>query len=254
MDINKIKSGLKTDWLGSKIHYQPSVDSTNSWAARTINSGCGRGEVFLTDFQSKGQGRLDRTWESPSEKNILLSLVDNPPPDTKKTHQLTLIAGIGFLDGLKNIFPETALSLKWPNDIILSGKKLGGILSKHQNNSVVIGVGINVNTTLEDFSPTIRNTAISLKIFSGKEYSREEIIASCLNSYEEWRNIYETKGIEIIIKNWEKRSDIFGKSVKITEPHGSFEGIVEMLDADGFLLVKAPDGIKQVISGDVIPI
>lgn len=254
MNSNIIQKHLQTKWLGKKIDFRPSVDSTNSWALEALEKGAKRGEVFLADFQTRGHGRLERHWESLAGKNILLTLIDDSPEDPASIPQLTLVAGVGFLEGLKSHFPELDIKLKWPNDFIVKDRKLGGILCQRHSSlpKVVVGVGININVKPDEFSPEIEKTATSLSSALGKETSREELIASCLNNYEKWRSVYDESGLSKIIEAWKGHSSLINKKVKIVEPQESYEGIAEGLDGDGFLIVNANGQKRKVISGDVV--
>ena len=194
MDTKLITKNLKTHWAGKKILFKESVDSTNSWASQCLEKEP-RGTIFLAGFQTAGHGRMKRGWESPAGKNILLSLIDKPPGDEGRTHQLTLVAGIGFASGLASLFPKLSLGLKWPNDIVVSGKKLGGILCEFdpKPGKVVIGVGLNVNAGKNDFSAEVQKIATSLSIETGKSSPLEPLIAACLNGYETWREESEDR-------------------------------------------------------------
>lgn len=248
MDLDRIKKSLKTLLFGQTIHFDSSVDSTNEWAFR---AGGMRGEVFLADFQTGGRGRLGRPWESPAGKNILLSVVDTTPAPPGKFFQLSLVAGVAFLEGLKKIAPQTPFKLKWPNDILINGKKCGGILAETRELTAVVGIGINVNTSPDEFSATVAPLATSLKSVTGKDWGREEIIAACLNAYEAWRERFRKEGIKPVIAAWNEHNDLIGKKVKVEDGKSSFSGTVEGLDAEGFLVVNVNGEKQTVISGDV---
>ena len=249
MDLARIKKNLKTRLFGQVVHFESTVDSTNEWAFRADGK---RGEIFLADFQTGGKGRLKRPWESPAGKNILLSLVDTPPVPPGKSFQLSLVAGVAFLEGLSNAVPQISFALKWPNDILVDGKKLGGILAETRGETTVIGVGLNVNITSTDFSSTVAPIATSLKIATDKDWGREEIIAVCLNSYESWREKFQKEGIKAVIAAWNGHNALVGKKVTVQDGQSSFTGTVEGLDAEGFLVVNANGEKKTVISGDVM--
>lgn len=254
MEAQKIQTQLQTKWLGKKIHIRGEVTSTNSWALESLDQGAKRGEVFLADYQTKGRGRLERQWESPAGKNILLSFVDDLPEDQIKTPQLALVAGVGFWDGLSHSFPSLSFKLKWPNDILLNELKLGGLLCERHRSlpKAVIGVGINVNMTKEEFTPEIRQTAISLFSVLGRETNRDELVASCLNSYEKWRDIYQDNGLSQIIEAWQKHSILTRRKIRVVEMSETYEGIAQGIDEDGFLIVNAEGKERKVVTGDII--
>ncbi|MBI2340623.1 MAG: biotin--[acetyl-CoA-carboxylase] ligase [Deltaproteobacteria bacterium] len=250
MDITRIKKNLKTAWLGKTIHFESSIDSTNAWGLRGIDAGSKRGEVFLADYQTKGRGRQNRVWESSAGKNILMTLIDNAPADPAKVFQLTLVAGVAFQEALSSLFPSLPIRLKWPNDLLLKGKKLAGILcEKHPSKPMaVVGVGINANAAKEDFTAETAGIAASLALELGGAVEQEQIAASCLNSYEKWREKYDQSGLAPASEAWLKKTDMMGKKVRVVDGGKTFEGTAQSLDEDGFLVV---DG-KKIISGDIV--
>ena len=250
VDIPQIKKNLKTSRFGQTIHFEPSVDSTNRRALSGIDSGAKCGEVFLTDYQTKGHGRGNRLWESAEGKNILMTLIDFAPASAGKIFQLTLVAGVAFQEALASLFPSLDIQLKWPNDLLIKGKKLAGILcEKHSSRPMaVVGVGINVNASTEDFTAETAKIATSLALQLGSPVEREPIAAACLNSYEKRRNEYDKSGFGPIRTAWLEKTDMMEKKVRIVESGKTFEGTAQDLDGDGFLVV---DG-ERVISGDVV--
>ena len=250
VDIPQIKKNLKTSRFGQTIHFEPSVDSTNRRALSGIDSGAKCGEVFLTDYQTKGHGRGNRLWESAEGKNILMTLIDFAPASAGKIFQLTLVAGVAFQEALASLFPSLDIQLKWPHHLLIKGKKLAGILcEKHSSRPMaVVGVGINVNASTEDFTAETAKIAASLALQLGSPVEREPIAAACLNSYEKRRNEYDKSGFGPIRTAWLKKTDMMEKKVRIVESGKTFEGTAQDLDGDGFLVV---DG-ERVISGDVV--
>ncbi|HBF12015.1 MAG TPA: biotin--[acetyl-CoA-carboxylase] ligase [Deltaproteobacteria bacterium] len=253
MDIQLIKQNLKTKWLGKTIHFEETTDSTNGWALQSLQKGARPGEVFLTHFQTKGHGRLKRTWESPKDKNILVSFIDSQTAQPEHTYQLTLVAGVAILEALENRIRGIKFELKWPNDILVNGKKLGGILCEKISSHpyAVIGFGLNVNVDKNDFSPEIKDVATSLLLETSKPQSREEIIAACFKSYERWRQIYDTKGLSPVIDAWNRYSAILGQKVTVTENGKSYEAIAKHLTKEGFLVVETGEQTITLISADV---
>lgn len=253
MNPDLIKKNLKTRWAGKKILCKESVDSTNLWAARSLEKEP-RGTVFIADFQTAGRGRMQRAWESPAGKNVILSLLDNPPKDDTKTSQLTLVAGIAVHSALVSLFPKLSVGLKWPNDLLLNGKKLGGILCEYdpKPGKVVLGIGLNVNVGPNDFSAEIAKTATSISIESDRPSPLEPLIAACLNEYEKWRDTFDRSGTEAIIAAWNKASVHVNLKIRVVEDGSVIEGICEGLDANGFLVVNESGRRKTVITGDVI--
>lgn len=254
IDTKAIKQKIDTRWIAKEIFYDHTCDSTNKWASRTLSSKTNRGEVYVADFQTQGRGRSEHSWFSSPEKNILMSLVDTAPADNSKSFQLTLVAGVAFFEALQKMYPRLDLKLKWPNDIWVGQKKLSGILceSNIEYKKVIVGVGINVNESPENFPAGFSNQATSLLVETKRPQNREEIIVNLLQSYEEWRDIYSLEGLKPVIAVWEKYSLLRDKKIRVIEDKNtSYEGVVQSLDADGFLQVKVVGALKSVIAGDI---
>ena len=247
MDIEHLKSKLKTNPLVGTIYYQEEVDSTNIWASRTNDAKIG--DVFLADYQSAGYGRLKRTWEAPKGKCILLTLIDAPTHNPAHIPQITLVTGVAFAKALKTF--GAAITLKWPNDLFIGKKKLGGILCESTGAHIRIGVGLNINAIPGDFSEDVKHISTSLFRELGKEFSREEVIISCLNQYEKTRHEFDIKGIDPLLKEWESLTFPKGMPLRITEDGQTIEVHYEGITSDGYLLVRQGDQIKSIISGDI---
>lgn len=252
MDLNRIQKALRTGTFGRKIHFEATVDSTNAWAQKTLNQGAGRGEIFLTDEQTAGRGRLDRRWESTPERDILLSIIDIPTADPAQIPQLNLVTGLAFCEALKTKFPKLPLGIKWPNDLWVGMKKLGGVLSEYDpaSGKVIIGIGLNVNA--DTFSSALKGKATSLKLATGAEQSREEIIAAGLNHYEKWRELYDREGLSPVIEGLDQFSTLNGKRVRVTEGNETYEGKACGLNREGNLQVETKTGKRAVIAGDIV--
>lgn len=252
MDLALLASTLPTRWLGKKIYHQDSIDSTNAWAKREIASGAPRGSLFLAEHQTSGRGRLKRAWEAPTGKNILVSFLDAPAKNPVLTYQLALLTGVAFLEGIASQVPTLPFQLKWPNDLLVGGKKMGGILCENPGRQTIIGVGLNINATLTDFSPEVAPLATSVFIETQAVFSREAILAACLTRYEEWRGRYDQDGLSPVIATWNQKSALAGKAVEIVEGSSIYQGEVEGLDENGFLTLRTEDGaFKTVTAGDV---
>lgn len=230
--------------------FKSEVNSTSIWAREAILAKTAKfGDLFVTDFQTAGRGRLDHTWESPKGKNLLFSFLDQPTQLPEKNFQLVLVAGVALAQALEDV-TQLKIDLKWPNDLFANGKKLGGILCEKIEDWIIIGVGINVNSTDKDFSPKI--LATSLLIETKQIQDREKILEQSMESYKKFRKIYDNEGLESILKSWDARSILHHARVRIVEENGGYEGTVQGLDEDGFLLVEENGIRRTVISGDVL--
>jgi BirA family biotin operon repressor/biotin-[acetyl-CoA-carboxylase] ligase len=239
------------------IHHFDEIDSTNSAAMLAAQSGASEGSVFLAERQTEGRGRGGNMWHSESGA-IMASVILRPRVSPYDVLILSLATGLAVAAAVEEIC-SIVPDLRWPNDILLREKKLGGILCELNVDSgkvrhAVIGIGVNVNQP--QFPEGIREVAASLFQETGKSWPRVELAAALLRALDrEYRGIQNepAEAIENCIKRFEERSSYArGKRVKVAEGEG-FQGITEGLDSRGFLRVKTANGQRIVISGGVRP-
>ena len=239
------------------IHHFDEIDSTNSAAMLAAQSGAAEGSVFIAERQAEGRGRGGNIWHSEPGA-IYLSVVLRPRVQANDVLILSLATGLAVSAAVEEVC-GIAPDLRWPNDILLGDKKLGGILCELNIDSgkvrhAVIGVGLNVNQA--DFPDGIREVATSLFQETGKSWPRVELIAALLRAlHKEYQFIQSAPAdaMRSCITRFEERSSYArGKRVKVAEGEG-FEGITEGLDARGFLRVKTAGGSRLVMSGGVRP-
>jgi len=253
LDLYGIKEGLKTKVLGKRLHLLQEVDSTNTWAIKEALKGAEEGEVFLAEAQTQGKGRMGRKWFSPKGKNIYLSLILKPEMPPQRVPLLNLGASLALAYVLEKLGLEP--ELKWPNDVLLRGKKVCGILSEayaeaDKVNFVVLGIGLNVNTKKEDFPEELRDSATSLLIETGKEFSRNHLVKEILQELEGVYFLLKENPGEVLSK-WCSYAKVEGKMVEVESFGELIEGVAEGIDEEGALLVKTERGIKRVVAGDV---
>jgi BirA family transcriptional regulator, biotin operon repressor / biotin---[acetyl-CoA-carboxylase] ligase len=239
------------------LHHFYKTGSTNTVAMDAANSGAPEGSVFLAEQQTAGRGRGDHEWHSARSVGIYGSVVLRPKLPPADVLILTLAAGLAVHAAIQDLDTQFVPDLKWPNDVLLNGKKLCGILSEMNSEAtqvrhVVVGIGINVNQT--SFPAELQNTAISLGMASGTDYSRLQLCAALLKSLDrEYRNLLEAPGARdsILQRFAERSSSARGARVHLEEDPG-FQGVTEGLDARGFLQVRTAQGIRTVLSGTVV--
>lgn len=245
-----IKKGLKTRFIGQRVLYYPSVDSTMEVARQEARQGAVEGTVIATDEQTGGRGRLKRTWLTPVG-NIALSVVLYP-----KLSYLPSLIMLASLAVVHSIESATGLrpQIKWPNDVLINGKKVCGILIENdvQGNGVnysIMGIGINANLRLADF-PEIQTTATSLSDELGREISRLNVILHLLGEIE--RYYLAISAGESIYEEWRDKLVTPGKKVRVTAGETTYEGIAESVTRDGSLLLRGTDGsLTRIVAGDV---
>lgn len=261
IEKEKIISHLTAKFIGLEMHIFDRVESTNDTAKEIAISGCKEGSVVIADSQSKGKGRLGRRWESPSGVGIYLSIILKPE---KVVSQLTLVAGVAVAEAineslklqvtsykLKNI--ETKISIKWPNDININGKKAGGILTEgiSRGKIVIVGIGINVNTELSMFPHELKDKATSILMETEKRVDRNLLIAELLNNFEYWYEKFIEEG-ETVMKRWRELSDTVGRRIKVSAENKVFEGVAEMIDSEGSLMLRQNNGsLKRISAGEI---
>lgn len=252
----EILSRLQTKWLGHSICYRDSVDSSNNLAKMLANEGCADGLLVVAEEQDAGKGRLSRGWISPYAKGIWFSVVLKPPFLPQEASKCTLLAAVAVVKAVNKIAGVQA-AIKWPNDILLMGRKLVGILTEMNAefghiNYVVIGIGINTNTLPEDYPEEVRPLAVSVSEAAAEPFTRVELLCDVLKNMEELYELAVTEGFETVFEQWRKYSCTLGQQVKVIAPDITYFGTAEDIDEQGLLIVKREDGsYEKVVAGDV---
>lgn len=211
---------------------------------------------MLADSQEKGKGRLGRFWISPSGVNIYMSIITRPEADPEDATLLTLMAAVGCTIALRRV-TDLNISIKWPNDLMASDKKLGGILTEMKTCPgrvifAIIGIGINVNVDIDVFPYDVKKIATSVKNETSKVYSRTEIIAEILNELDKWYKILKGMGKKILLTEWQRLTSTLGREVKVSVGKETFAGLAESLDDKGMLILRLMSGeLKRISSGDL---
>jgi len=264
----EIRWGLETEVIGKDIRYFDEIDSTNNYAKRIAYDGCKEGTVIVADCQTAGRGRLGRSWLSSAGKGIWMSVILKPRIAPEDVQIITLAASVAVCRAIAAVTGIHA-EIKWPNDVVLDGKKLCGILTEmnteiEQVNFLVLGIGINVNHGEEDFPDDIRNIATSLKAFTrigykdagdkGEErvFSRSSIIRRILLELEDVYGKINSGLTDEIIEEWKNYSATLGRTVRITGRNCEYTGVARDVTSNGRLVVDCTDGItREVVSGEV---
>jgi BirA family transcriptional regulator, biotin operon repressor / biotin---[acetyl-CoA-carboxylase] ligase len=249
LDVETVRAGLTTRWIGRRLVYRSGTVSTMIDAAGEAKRGAPEGTVVIAEEQSAGRGRLQRTWLAPAGSSVLLSVVLRP--DVEGLQRLSIIVAVALVRAIEAVSGRPA-AIKWPNDVLLGGRKVSGILieSHLHGESVdfaVVGVGINVN-----FDPTafeeIAETATSLSAVTGGEMSREVVLLAFLHQLEACYLAPEDE----IRREWVGRLATLGKAVNASYGRTVEEGIAEAVDEDGALILRRNDGSRvRITAGDV---
>lgn len=242
---------LETKLAGRAVRFFPQIGSTNDFARRWLSDGAASGALVVTDEQVTGRGRLGRQWLTPPGTAIAASLILRPQRDAFP--QMTMLGALAvaeMLDGLG----LSGVSIKWPNDVRIEGRKVCGVLVEatwqgDQLLGVVLGMGINVRV---DFSDTpLADTAASIEPALGQRVDRADILAALLARIDHW---LPQLGTEALFIAWKSRLDSLGQTITIKRPHGDLSGVAEAVEADGTLCLRAADGVlHRVVAGDITP-
>jgi BirA family biotin operon repressor/biotin-[acetyl-CoA-carboxylase] ligase len=253
---NALSERLKHNRIVTNIYYYQEVDSTNTIACRLALGGAREGEVVVADAQTKGKGRLDRTWQSPPGSNLYTSMILRPKIEPAMAPQITLMAGVAVAELLSGYCPGD-VSIKWPNDVLLRGKKVCGILTEMKAAAgrvdfIILGIGLNINMNHQDFDPSLRGAATSLKIETGVVYDRLDVVSKLFDFIEKWYKVFLSTGFIGLRDTWLRHADILGKRIKVVFKDEFQTGIVTGIDDDGTILMKDENGVSQkVVAGDV---
>jgi len=249
---HEIQFELKTKLLGNTVYYHETLTSTMDEAFKLGMDGAPEGTIVCAESQTKGRGRLGRSWTSPKYKGIYLSIILRPRLAPGELAKLTLLSAVAVAEAVDKVTGVHA-RIKWPNDLLVKNKKLAGILTElraevDQMKFVVVGIGLNVNNT----SAQLIDGATSLKQEAGKSFSRVDVVQEILRAFERHYSRVEKKGFDEVIAAWKERSHTLGQRIRITDPAGSVEGVAFDLDHDGGLLIRQDSGvIVKKMAGDV---
>jgi BirA family biotin operon repressor/biotin-[acetyl-CoA-carboxylase] ligase len=245
-----------TKVIGRDIQVFEETTSTNDVAEKLARDGVKEGAVVFAESQTKGRGRLGRAWMSPTRKGLWFSVLLRPNVQPQETTQLTVISATALRRAIKNFTGLTA-EIKWPNDLLLGGKKTAGILTEmsaelDRVRHVILGIGVDVNQDAAGFPPELRKIATSLKLESGVEISRAGLAVEILRELDlDYARIGAGKFSEIA-DEWEAACVTIGRDVAVHVGERRFRGHAESLDDDGALLVRTEHGhLERVIGGDV---
>lgn len=255
MTESELKTRMGESWLGKNLEYHDMIDSTNIRAKKLAEEGAEDGTLVIADIQSAGRGRRGRGWDAPGGVGIWMSLLLRPSIAPSSASMLTLVAALAVAKGIQEaagLKPE----IKWPNDIVIAGKKVCGILTEMSAelegiHYVVIGIGINVN--IIDFPEELKERATSLYLQSGEQVNRGQVIAAVMQAFEVYyENFLETGNLSGLLCEYEERLANKNQEVRVLAASDSYEGICLGIDKTGELLVKRKDEtIQHVVSGEV---
>ena len=250
----EIKNGLNTKFVGQNIHWEYEVTSTNTVAAELADKGAPEGTVVVSECQKQGRGRMGRNWVSQPENGIYLSLILRPKFVPMKAPCITLLSAIAVVEALEHVLGLEA-GIKWPNDVMIRGKKVSGILTElkaeiERIHYVIVGIGINVNNAR--FPKAFRDKVTSLSLEMKHPVSRIALVQMLLNSLERWYVSTVERGVDRTFERWRELSCTIGNPVEVNLGDEVLRGIATQLGPDGSLYVRMKSGEeRQILAGDV---
>lgn len=251
----EIKSLMHTDWVAKEVLYFDTIDSTNTKAQELAEKGYPSGTLVVADKQESGKGRRGRSWVSPSGTGIFMTLMIKPDINPNNASMLTLVAALAVAKAITSVTGEEAL-IKWPNDIVVNGKKVCGILTEMNAqfdyiNHIVVGIGINVHN--ESFPEEISQMASSLMIEAGgKRFHRAQIIAETMSYFEQYYDTFlQTQDLSALVREYDELLVNMNKAVRVLDPKEPFDGKAMGITPKGELIVDTWESRKLVSSGEV---
>lgn len=246
---SEISSIINTQVLGGEIKYYDEIDSTNERAKTFARAGEKEGTLIIADRQSGGKGRLGKSWDSPGKSGIWMSLILRPRITPDKASQLTLLAGLNMCEAIQRV---TGLEskIKWPNDMVVGGKKVCGILTEMTTemegvNYIVLGIGVNVNT--KSFPAELEH-ATSLSLEGNKNYTRRYIIKEFLELFErDYLRYKEEKSLVSFLERYKKNCITLHHEIKVINPEKEYRAFAKDINEDGSLMVEDEEGKEKIV-------
>ena len=248
-----IADQIHTKWAGKTVHFAREMDSTNLWIKRLAKEGAPEGTLALAEYQSAGRGRLGRSWEVPEGTSVMMSILLRPKFEPQFAPMLTLVMGMAVAKAVKDLGFD--VSIKWPNDVVVSHKKICGILTEMgvldgKIDYAVIGVGINVN--IREFPEEMADKATSLYLEGGREFDRSQVPGLVMEAFEKYyEEFIKTCDLSSLKEEYESILANYDQPVRVLakEP---YEGIARGITNGGELLVEKQDGtVVEVSAGEV---
>jgi BirA family biotin operon repressor/biotin-[acetyl-CoA-carboxylase] ligase len=251
-----LERSISTTLIGRPVYYVPEISSTNTYALTLCSKGAKDGTLVITNYQTHGRGRQRRSWRAPRGKALLFSLLLTPPSGLRGLQLLTIIAAVSVCEAIRQLY-GLAVSIKWPNDILIDGRKVCGILTELTSKSgktaaVVVGIGININQKVSELPRVAGTPATSLLIERGEKTSRLELLPRVLERFEHYYRQFCKDQRDQVINQWRRLSSTQGKQLSIQTLEQSFIGTAVDIEADGGLVIRKDNGFMvKLFSADI---
>lgn len=253
----EITRDLGTNVIGHDVISLEETESTNDAAWRKFEEGAAEGLAVFAEHQTRGRGRFGRAWISPPRSGLLMSVILTPGLPHERLSALTTMAAVAASEALQETARVPAL-IRWPNDIMLRGRKLGGILVEGRAGAgrlaFVLGIGLNVNLSGEELPPELRPIATSLSIETGRRLDRIEIARGLLRSLDRWYGELRAGRDALISRHWRHRSSTLGQRITIIENGRRYTGRVLDLSLEEGLILQLDRGVTRVFDASRVTV
>ena len=247
----------ETQWTGKTGYYYDVLDSTNKKAKELAEAGGPHGMIVVAGAQEAGLGRRGRSWSSEAGQGIYMSFVLRPEIEADKASMLTLVTALAVEKAIYSLtkYSDVTPFIKWPNDIVIRGKKVCGILTEmtmkdNQVDYIVVGIGVNVHN--REFPADIANIATSLELEVGHAFARERLVELIMMQFEKYYALFmQEQNLSLLLEEYQQVSANKGRKVTVLDPAGQYEGIARGITNKGELIVDTLEGTKLVSSGEV---
>jgi BirA family transcriptional regulator, biotin operon repressor / biotin---[acetyl-CoA-carboxylase] ligase len=246
--------------LGSEVRFLSETASTNRDVDAAAQAGAAEGMLVMADTQTEGRGRMSHTWFSPPGDNLYFSLLLRPDVELSAVPSLPLVVGLAVAEAITACAPALQPKIKWPNDLLVNGKKICGILCELQTKGdrpdyIVVGIGVNVNLTADQLPEELKARATSILIENGAPLKREQVLAAILNRLEPLYDNWRVFGFKPSLQHIQSLDALRGLSIRLDLAGAPLEGIAAGIQADGALLLQTQQGLVPVYSGEahIIP-
>jgi BirA family biotin operon repressor/biotin-[acetyl-CoA-carboxylase] ligase len=255
MKVDRLQEGLRTKLFGKRIIFLREVSSTNDYAKELASYGAEEGTVVIAESQTAGRGRLGREWISP-KGGLYCSVILRPQIGVSEAVKFVFVASLAVANVLDEVY-RLKVETKWPNDVLINGKKVCGILTETNTtgekvNYAVIGVGVNANFAVKDALPKeLVKASTSLEDEIGRKIRFEELFQALIERLESLYDLFSKEGFVPILSEWKKYAGFLGKRVEVTSGAKKLSGAAVDVDSDGSLILKQTDGSVKLVSGDL---
>lgn len=255
ISIDKFKENLKTRFIGQTMYYYKITSSTNDVAKKLAGEKIEEGAVVVAEEQTRGRGRLGRKWFSP-KGGLWFSMILKPEIKTADVPKITFVTSLAIANTLRKLFSLKA-EVKWPNDILVNGKKICGILTESVTSGkslkyVVVGVGLNSNVDLKNFPRKLRESTTTLREELKKNVELEHLFSKLLFQIEREYRVFLNGGFKNILNKWKNLTSFIGRKVEVVNVRSKYTGVVQDVDCEGRLVVETSGGfVRRFTAGDV---